>query len=266
MKRVHQIVIMAFLALIPCPGKAQENLIINPGFEDGLVPWEPYSGLKDGMHVSIDSSGGYSGNNLLKITTPAEFASGELGAGVAQDSIPCSPGNYSYTAWLMGDSTYLGVILRGLDSFGDPFIRWIGGSDWEIKASPDKWEQVSYNTNITISEGETNLFLRLIIYSNKQEAGTVVAMDDISLHANSPSDVATYDKGTINVYPNPVENVLYLKLLSAESRISLYDLSGKLHFEKMFPTTSGALNVSSLAGGMYIILVNDIYFQGFVKL
>ena len=241
------------------------NKIVNPGFEDGLAPWEAYSGFNDGSHASIDSTGGYTGAKLVTITTPAVFASGESGAGIGQNGIPCIKGNYTYSAKIMGDSTYLGVILKGLDADGFEFIRWVGGSDAAAKGNPDAWENVTYTFDIVSEEGDTDLNLRLFIYSIKQSPGSKVMVDDASLILNYGTGIPKSDKELVTVYPNPVVDKLHISLVSANSEVSIYSATGKLISKTFIPQTIGVIDVSGLARGAYIVKVDNKCVQKFVK-
>ena len=249
----------------PAPPVDANNVILNPGFESGLAPWLAYSGLKDGSHASIDSTGGYTGAKLLVITTPAKFASGEGGAGVAQNDVPAQPGgNYTYSAWIKGDSTYIGVIEKGLDSDGIKFIRWIGGSDAAAKAKPGTWEKVTYTFDLP-NDGETNVTFRLFVYSIKKRIGSQVLVDDASLVKNYMTGISKTNEEALMVYPNPVVDKLNISLNSGISEVSIYDISGKPICKNTFANTSVSLNVSNFAKGVYIVKINNKYFHKIVK-
>ena len=267
MKKVYLFVIIVLVNQLANLNfaNAQTNLILNPGFEAGLAPWEAYSGLNDGSHASIDSTGGYTGANLLVITTPEAFADGEGGAGVGQNGIPCTIGNYTYSASIKGDSTYLGVILKGLDSDDFEFVRWVGGSDALAKDNPDNWEKVTYTFDIVPEAGDKDLKLRLFIYSIKQSSGSKVMVDDVSLILNYATGVSKFKEELVKIYPNPVVDKLHIILASANSEVSIYNASGKLISKNIFLNTTGVIDVSGFAKGVYIVKINNTDAQKFVK-
>ena len=57
-----------------------------------------------------------------------------------------------------------------------------------------------------------------------------------------------------HLFPNPVTDVLYLRLSDQRNTVTVYDLSGKILLKKEVPQTSN-LEMSKLNAGMYIIKV-----------
>jgi hypothetical protein len=58
------------------------------------------------------------------------------------------------------------------------------------------------------------------------------------------------------LYPNPVENILNLKLPENKNTVTLYDFSGKKLFEKNVGTTLD-LDFSSFTAGTYLIKIEN---------
>jgi hypothetical protein len=56
------------------------------------------------------------------------------------------------------------------------------------------------------------------------------------------------------VYPNPIKDKLYIQGLSNSSKVSIYNVSGKLVF---FETTSSEVDLKGLQSGVYMVKIMD---------
>lgn len=73
----------------------------------------------------------------------------------------------------------------------------------------------------------------------------------------------------INVYPNPVEELLFVEILNESSNlVYIYDESGKMVYETSIKSsTTSQIDLSHLDGGVYFIKVNSSpYFHKVIKL
>ena len=62
----------------------------------------------------------------------------------------------------------------------------------------------------------------------------------------------------INIYPNPVNNILFISGLSdAKNELVVYDIYGRLIIEKQTNGTNGSIDVSSLSDGVYNIRIKN---------
>jgi len=78
---------------------------------------------------------------------------------------------------------------------------------------------------------------------------------NVSLRSgNSLSDFDNEFINSIKLYPNPVIDKLFIQGLSNPTKISVYNILGKLVFSK---TTSSEINVSNLQNGIYILKIVD---------
>ncbi|WP_260393886.1 T9SS type A sorting domain-containing protein [Empedobacter stercoris] len=67
-------------------------------------------------------------------------------------------------------------------------------------------------------------------------------------------------KSLINVYPNPVNNILFIET-KEESKAEIFALTGTKITEKTLQKGKNQLDVSSLLKGVYIIKVNNSTFK-----
>ncbi len=84
-----------------------------------------------------------------------------------------------------------------------------------------------------------------LIEANKPIWGTC---PDTSLSVNDQ------DVNNISMYPNPVVDKLFIKGVSDASKVSIYNILGKLVVSK---ATSNTIDVNHLQSGMYIIKIVD---------
>lgn len=61
-------------------------------------------------------------------------------------------------------------------------------------------------------------------------------------------------ENTLEIYPNPVKNKLYLKNALNDSAVSILDLMGRTHLYSS--VTNQSVDVSKLANGIYLLIVN----------
>ncbi len=91
--------------------------------------------------------------------------------------------------------------------------------------------------------------------------GTITKISPMNVShpkTNNPKFVSN----EINVYPNPVNNIIYVNLGNAElknANIKIYDIFGKVIFQQDFNTYSQKveLNLTSLKSGMYFVHINN---------
>jgi len=71
----------------------------------------------------------------------------------------------------------------------------------------------------------------------------------------TPSSIEEVEKSanSVFVYPNPVQNVLYVKGLDNNAVISVYDMNGR----KIWQVSDSEMNVSALPTGLYILRILD---------
>ena len=70
---------------------------------------------------------------------------------------------------------------------------------------------------------------------------------------NDIDAVFNIDNNMFNIYPNPVSDQLNIELAETNGLVKVLDQNGKTVLEKNITTQSGALNISGLKSGLYII-------------
>jgi len=71
---------------------------------------------------------------------------------------------------------------------------------------------------------------------------------------NASLSINDQDVSNISLYPNPVVDKLFIKGLSDATKVSIYNILGRLVISK---TTSNEIDVDNLQGGIYIVKIVD---------
>ena len=71
--------------------------------------------------------------------------------------------------------------------------------------------------------------------------------------ATQPPSIAETETNTINLYPNPAQNTLYIESAETVEQVIIYDISGRTLQQTNNPNTS--IDVSNLANGIYLVKV-----------
>ncbi|MCD6361904.1 MAG: VCBS repeat-containing protein, partial [Armatimonadetes bacterium] len=111
------------------PGFAQQapNLVVNPGFEDGLSGWEAVNPVGEAASVAVSGEGAFAGAGSLRVSVSTD----DLRPVGARQTIAVEPGRYYYLA-VRARNTELkssgGVRLRVFDAAGGQIKR-----DWPLR-------------------------------------------------------------------------------------------------------------------------------------
>jgi len=118
-----------------------------------------------------------------------------------------------------------------------------------------------------IGTGGESEIIRLEVTSNRQAFDQLVPFDIVSIEIDPDSHLISKNnssvlkvdllslRNNINVYPNPVENILTIKNNSSAiiEKISIYDITGKLIYQNETPTSSVYLH--NLKFGIHLMKI-----------
>ena len=101
-----------------------------------------------------------------------------------------------------------------------------------------------------------------IYFKQNKFAGYLV--DNLTLAVNWTTSVANVsgDSKSLSVYPNPVQNQISFSGIEDIETVDIVSLNGKV---ASFPVVDGMVNVSKLAAGEYVIIVNKSITGKFIK-
>ena len=174
--------------------------------------------------------------------------------------------NQDISSWDVSNVTNFRMIFENATSFNQDLSSWDITSATEINyffknsglgtENYDKilneWSQKSVNSDL-------NFWNDGITYCNGETARQKLITDfgwniiDGGLNCSSLSSEVEIPL-FFSIYPNPVNDKLFIQGLSEVSEISIYDVLGKLVLSKM---ASSEIDVSNLKKGIYLIKVKD---------
>lgn len=128
----------------------------------------------------------------------------------------------------------------------------------ESELATDAWTEFSYELNIVEA---TNILFSADLpgdWDGDMSTSTRLWMDDITITADpelGETDVvnSSADAIGLSVYPNPVNNQLFIETNSVINQVSLYNITGKLVYTSVNQLNS--VNMENLESGLYILKV-----------
>lgn len=74
---------------------------------------------------------------------------------------------------------------------------------------------------------------------------------------NTELSMEEHQESPILLYPNPVQQQLYVQAQTAIQKISIYDISGKVVVQQTLNTTQTSLSVQHLRSGLYVVKIQS---------
>ena len=68
------------------------------------------------------------------------------------------------------------------------------------------------------------------------------------------ASINDFESDEVVLYPNPAKDIIYVKNISVNTLIEIYDINGRLIRETN--TTSNSISISDLSRGFYFVNVN----------
>ncbi|MEP4095822.1 sulfatase-like hydrolase/transferase [Reichenbachiella sp.] len=223
---------------------ALANLVLNPGFEEGLTGWTTAGQCP----IEISSFNVRSGNSSLKFTGTS-----------------CNA--YQIVNGLKPNTTYTARAHIKTENGEAAFLKVkdYGGLDVQQRDLQSWYNEVA----VEFTTGATNTSARIVLGKYFQGAIGKTWFDDISLTEGSQSTarsgeksnstVNTENNGLFSLYPNPVVNgVLRLDWTNVTESVTvnILDYSGKEILKREFRNVSSALLDMNGLSGVYIVRLN----------
>ena len=108
------------------------------------------------------------------------------------------------------------------------------------------------------------------VSENQTEKGNSSVMEKDMTQDMSVSEVGMESKVGFKIYPNPVENTLYIQMNSKEDLtidLAVYDMMGRMYVSKMENTKNGEIQLDltglKMAPGTYLLVLDQG--QGLIK-
>lgn len=133
----------------------------------------------------------------------------------------------------------LEVTFNNKSDFGDSYLWDFGDGN----TSTDKNPKHTYT-----SDGKYIVKLKVTRCGKSVEVINTILEDTLS--------IKDLEKSNIKIFPNPVNDNLFINLPNVDIEISVYSIEGKLILEKLKPLTLNyQLDVSSLKSGLYLLRI-----------
>jgi len=102
-----------------------------------------------------------------------------------------------------------------------------------------------------------------VLKSYTDHVKSLYGCDNNGMYGNCTSQIASNESPNIektnfiNIYPNPTNNLLFIRSDKAIKSVSLYDISGKQVLNKQINNSFGQLDITRLKNGVYILHLLD---------
>ncbi|WP_400075735.1 T9SS type A sorting domain-containing protein [Winogradskyella sp. R77965] len=121
------------------------------------------------------------------------------------------------------------------------------------------------NTNVTLFNATNNPNLTCIEVDDEDYSNTNWPNKDIgAMYSNDCTNLGIVDveRFSLEIYPNPVNNILFIKSKNSIDRIEILNFQGK----KVTVINSDKINMSSLSSGIYILKIKSGNTETFKKI
>lgn len=268
MKKLYTL--LSVLALT-ATASAQTNLVENGGFEN-------WSGTNPtGFDPVGNGTTGFSGNNFLTKETTIVHSGSNSAKHQSQENtqsleyselIDVTPGTtYTLTYWYLDNSTTAKSRIwsawlpsdstTALDNDAD-ILRPQSQNDPEFGFSSDSPNWVKKELVLTAPAGAARF--RFQVRTNRQttnQSGGFIYYDDLSFVQGNVASVKDNAISGLKMFPNPLTGTT-LNILSDNNdvkTVAIFDVLGKQVVSTK--TTTGAVNVSNLSSGVYMVKITE---------
>jgi hypothetical protein len=121
----------------------------------------------------------------------------------------------------------------------------------------NEWEELIFDFTDLI--GDTNTISRIIIipdFPASRTTGSVNYFDNIKFGNGGATAVVSNKNSGFKIYPNPVQNVLYVSGV-INTEIKIYDILGNEVLSQIIKSINDRIDVSNLKSGIYLIKAGD---------
>ncbi|MBP5643881.1 MAG: choice-of-anchor J domain-containing protein [Bacteroidales bacterium] len=224
------------------------------GFEMGDTDWMGWTKTDEMMNVNEDGSDAYP--SYWQISNEYQV-SGNYCAKHYYN------GNFEQEGWLISPKIHINSGMEAILEF-ETYERWPDDMQYEgvwlstTGTSPNNFSEIW--TQNDASQEWKNIHIDLSAYAGqniylafkyKGNNGHAWYIDDVNI--TEFLGVEDFDASHIAVYPNPVNDVIYINGVEDET-VSVYDAMGRLVMQQVY---AGSLDVSGLSKGVYAITTGN---------
>jgi len=261
-KLVLSLFIFAFLS-----GKGQ-NLVLNPGFENGVTGWSLYTNGPSFVTTQVDNTVSHTGNNSMRIKVNHDTAA-QTGV-VFQPFVLKKGGHYLFDCFIKTDS----VVNGGADQYLILYLNGqrLYGESGTILTGTNNWQEVNFR--FYMPQGSDTIQLMVALGATNGTAWfddvSLIELTDTSYHQfsvglNSLTGTTINPFTSTNVGPiDPTVSTLNLtpqfKQLGMDF-VRTHDFEGPCDMHVIFPDTSK----SALDSSAYNFVLTDSVIKAIVN-
>ena len=167
--------------------------------------------------------------------------------------------SFKYANQIYIDDTILKVEAFNGTSWVQIFTHSGDAGDWTIDLATLTYILTTYvdATDIDLSPYANANFQLRFVYDDVGDYSFGTVVDDVVITAGALGTTEVSMKNEMQVYPNPVKDFVHIQSnnLKFDSKVTVLDMSGRQ--VKTFKGQSDGYNLSDLAKGNYLILIDD---------
>jgi hypothetical protein len=103
---------------------------------------------------------------------------------------------------------------------------------------------------------KTVTWVRFTVTDHKTSTSNVGLSEFAVYNTKAPTGINEIGGNEVQLYPNPVKNILFIDGLTGKSKISIYDSRGKMILNK--PVTGNQIDLNNLQSGLYTIIIETV--------
>lgn len=133
-----------------------------------------------------------------------------------------------------------------------------GGTSSEVSANyttPGVWQKLTFNFSSNTSKNNT--FFLFFMDITGPPSGTasndVFLIDNVVFGTFASLSTTKFDRSTVKMYPNPVQNTLTIEANSEIQRVSVYNVLGQEVLSRSPKSNSTTLQTNDLQKGVYMV-------------
>lgn len=255
------------------PGMNVDRMILGSGVSSEAMEYyiERISSIPNPVDIEITPS--INGNEISAIANTTFYTNFEdedlrMAAIIIEDNVTGTSSGYAQTNYYSGGGQGPMAGWEDLanpvpasemvyDHVGRALLGGYNGVEGSISSNLNDGDTNSYTFNYSVPQEYDISNLSIVVLVIDNSTGQIINAEKSSL-GNLSTSSTTALKNTINLYPNPASETVYLSVdKGGEYKIRIYDLSGKVVLKKdpeiLTSNDSMEINISKLSQGTYIL-------------
>ena len=114
----------------------------------------------------------------------------------------------------------------------------------------------NFGQNVTLKRKPSITYPNAVYDANEWIETPMDDCSDLGKHNLNTASVGANELNTFKIYPNPVENKLYINT-NEDVKITIYNVLGKLVQTTEVTSTKKDINVANLSSGIYLVKINN---------